>query len=74
MLKPAFGMITFLLGLLIVAIMFAIMVPTLKSTSGGALGPSSIQTESAEDKANEKIKDIQKMKQEAQNYYNNSEY
>lgn len=72
MLKPAFGMIVFLLGTLIVAIMLALMIPALKktsgSTSGGVFGPSPVKTESVEDKTNEMLDEIQNMRNQSIEY------
>lgn len=68
MLKPAFGMIVFLLGTLIVAIMLALMIPALKRTSGGAFGPSPVKTESVEDKTNEMLDEIQNMRNQSIEY------
>lgn len=68
MLKPAFGMITFLLGTLIVAIMLALMIPALKKTTDSTLGPSSVKTESVEEKSNEMIDEIQNMRNQAIEY------
>ena len=46
-------------------------IPMLKSTSNSGLGKSSIQQESVEEKTNEMINEIQKMRQESLDYYNN---
>lgn len=72
-LKPAFGMISLLLGLLIVTIVFALMIPTLKNTSGAAFGPSSLKNENVEEKTNEMINDIQKMRNQSVEYNKQAE-
>ncbi len=71
MLKPAFGAVGMLLTILIIGLIAVMTLPMLKSTSGTNLNNSSINYESAEDKANEMIDDIQKKRQEAIEYYNN---
>ncbi len=71
MLKPAFGSISILLALLIIGLIFVMTIPMLKSTSNSGLGKSSIQQESVEEKTNEMINEIQKMRQESLDYYNN---
>ncbi len=71
MLKPAFGAIGMLITILIIGLIAVMTLPMLKSTSGTNLNNSSINYESAEDKANEMIDDIQKKRQEAIEYYNN---
>lgn len=71
MLKPAFGAISILLTLVIIGIIFIMTIPALKSVSGSGIGASSIKQESAEEKANEMIKDIERMRKESIDYYNN---
>ena len=71
MLKPAIGAVGMLLTILIIGLIAVMTLPMLKSTSGTNLNNSSINYESAEDKANEMIDDIQKKRQEAIEYYNN---
>ncbi len=70
MLKPAFGAVGMLLTILIIGLIAVMTLPMIKST-GGNLNNSSIKYESAEDKANEMIDQIQKQRQEAVEYYNN---
>ena len=55
MLKPAFGMVSMLLALLILGVMAAMMLPMLKATSGASIGGTSLKQESVEQKADEMI-------------------
>ena len=71
MLKPAFGAIGMLITILIIGLIAVMTLPMLKSTSGTNLNNSSINYESAEDKANEMIDIIEKIRQEAIEYYIN---
>ena len=65
----AFGAIGMLITLLIIGLMFAIMMPTLKDTGfGGLFGKSSLNQESVETQINDKIKDIENYKQQNINY------
>ena len=71
MLKPAFGAIGILITLLIIGLIAVMTLPMLNSTSNGGLGNSSINYESAEDKAYEMLNQIKKQRQDAIKYYNN---
>lgn len=62
----ASGAIGLLLTLLIIAVLFIIMMPTLKSTGSASLTPSSIKHESIEDEVNQKLNEIQNMRKESQ--------
>lgn len=62
----ASGAIGLLLTLLIIAVLFIIMMPTLKSTGSASLTPSSIKQESIEDEVNQKLNEIQNMRKESQ--------
>ncbi len=71
MLKPAFGMVSMLLALLILGVMAAMMLPMLKATSGAGGSGTSLKQESVEQKADEMIKEIELRKQQTMDYYNN---
>lgn len=62
----ASGAIGLLLTLFIIAVLFIIMMPTLKSTGGASLTPSSIKQERIEDEVNLKLNEIQNMRKESQ--------
>lgn len=71
MLKPAFGMVSMLLALLILGVMAAMMLPMLKATSEAGGSGTSLKQESVEQKADEMIKEIELRKQQTMDYYNN---
>lgn len=70
MLKPAFGAISMLLTLLIIGIIFVMTIPAIKSVSNSGIQNSTINQESAQEKADEMIKQIEQMKQQSIDYYN----
>ncbi len=70
MLKPAFGTISMLLTLLIVGLIFVMTIPMLKSTSSSGLGQSSIKQDNIEEQVDEMVKEIEKMRQQSIDYYN----
>lgn len=70
MLKPAFGTISMLLTLLIIGIVFVMTIPMLKSTSSSGLGQSSIKQDNIEEQVDEMVKEIEKMRQQSIDYYN----
>lgn len=70
MLKPAFGTISMLLTLLIIGIVFVMTIPMLKSTSSSGLGQSSIKQDNVEEQVDEMVKEIEKMRQQSIDYYN----
>ncbi len=70
MLRPAFGTISMLLTLLIVGLIFVMTIPMLKSTSSSGLGQSSIKQDNIEEQVDEMVKEIEKMRQQSIDYYN----
>lgn len=73
MLKSAFGSISMLLALLIVGLLFVATIPLVKSITNSSLDKSSIQQQNIEQKADEMVKDIEKMRQQSIEYYNNQQ-
>ncbi len=73
MLKSAFGSISMLLALLIVGLLFVATIPLVKSITNSSLNKSSIQQQNIEQKADEMVKDIEKMRQQSIEYYNNQQ-
>lgn len=69
--KPAFGAVSMLLALVIIAIIFVMMVPVFKSTSSATLKNSSLKQENVEERVDEIVKEIETRKLEAVEYYNN---
>ncbi len=69
--KPAFGAVSMLLALVIVAIIAIMMIPVFKSTVSSPLKESSLKKESVEEQVDELVKEIETRKQEALQYYNN---
>lgn len=71
----ASGAIGLLITMLIIAVLFIIMMPTLKGGSSAGLSGSSINQKSVEEQVNKQLEDIQNLRQqtiqysqEAQNY------
>lgn len=63
------GAIGLLLGLLIISIIFIMMMPTLKSVSGGAgMSGTSIDKKSVEEQVDKTVDDIQKMRRQTIDY------
>lgn len=73
MLKPAYGTVSMLLAILILGLLAVMTVPILKTTSGAGVGKSSIKQESVEEKTQEMIDEIQKMREQSNNYYTEQE-
>jgi len=69
--KPAFGAVSMLLALVIVAILAVMMIPVFKSSTSSTLKDSSLKQESVEEKVDELVKEIEARKQETLQYYNN---
>lgn len=70
MLRPAFGTISMLLTLLIVGLIFVMTIPMLKSTSSSGLGKSTLKQDNVEEQVDEMVKEIEKMRQQSIDYYN----
>lgn len=68
------GAIGLLLTLLIVALMFILLMPSIKSTSSTNINASSIKQESIEDEVNQKLNEIQNMRNRAIEQQNSIEY
>lgn len=60
----ASGAIGMLLAMLIIALLFILMMPTLKNTSSTGLGKSSINKESVEEQVNQQVNEIEKIRQQ----------
>ena len=70
MLRPASGTISMLLTLLIVGLIFVMTIPMLKSTSSSGLGKSTLKQDNVEEQVDEMVKEIEKMRQQSIDYYN----
>lgn len=72
----ASGAIGMLLAMLIIALLFILMMPTLKNTSSTGLGESSINKESVEEQVNQQVNEIEKIRQQTVEMNNkaNQEY
>lgn len=65
----AFGAIGMLITLLIIGLMFALMMPTLKDIGGGGIfGQSGLNQKSVETQINNKIQDIESYKKKSYEY------
>lgn len=60
----ASGAIGMLLAMLIIALLFILMMPTLKNTSSTGLGENSINKESVEEQVNQQVNEIEKIRQQ----------
>ena len=60
----ASGAIGMLLAMLIIALLFILMMPTLKNTFSTGLGKSSINKESVEEQVNQQVNEIEKIRQQ----------
>lgn len=60
----ASGAIGMLLAMLIIALLFILMMPTLKNTSSTGLGESPINKESVEEQVNQQVNEIEKIRQQ----------
>ncbi len=69
--KPAFGAISMLLALVIIAVIFIIMVPVFRTTTSANFSKSSVKQENVEKRVDELVKEIQTRKQQSLEYYNN---
>ncbi len=72
----ASGAIGMLLAMLIIALLFILMMPTLKNVSSTGLGESSINKESVEEQVNQQVNEIEKIRQQTVEMNNkaNQEY
>ena len=68
------GAIGLLLTLLIVAVIFILLMPSIKNTSSTNINTSSIKQESIEDEVNQKLNEIQNMRNQAIEQQNSIEY
>ena len=69
--RKAYAAVGMLITLLIIAVLFVILMPQLKDTgSGGGLYKSPRDIKSAESEAYSKIKEIESLRQQAQEEYN----
>lgn len=67
------GAIGMLLALLIIAILFIIMMPNIKTMNSNQFYKNSINSKSVEDHVNKQLEDIKNMRQQTIQY-NNNEY
>ncbi len=72
----ASGAIGMLLAMLIIALLFILMMSTLKNVSSTGLGESSINKESVEEQVNQQVNEIEKIRQQTVEMNNkaNQEY
>lgn len=63
----ASGAIGLLLTMLIIALLFIMLKPSIKNTSGTSLDTSPIKQESIEDEVNQKLNEIQNMRNQSLN-------
>lgn len=68
------GAIGLLLTLLIFAVIFILLMPSIKNTSSTNINTSSIKQESIEDEVNQKLNEIQNMRNQAIEQQNSIEY
>lgn len=68
--KPAFGAISMLLALVIIAVIFIMMVPVFRTTTSANFGNTSVKQENIEEHVDELVKEIQTRKQQSLEYYN----
>lgn len=70
----ASGAIGLLLTMLIIALLFILMMPSIKNTGTTNLETSPIKKESIEDEVNQKLNEIQNMRNQSINQIQNVEY
>ncbi len=70
----ASGAIGLLLTLLIFAVIFILLMPSIKSSTSNNLNTSTIKQESIEDEVNQKLNEIQNMRNRAIEQQNSIEY
>lgn len=58
----ASGAIGLLISMLIIAVLFILMMPTLKNTGGAGIYGSSIDKKSVEERVNKQVEEIQNMR------------
>ena len=63
--KEAFGVISLLIGLVIVSVLFIIMINAMKGLGGKGLGQSSVNTKNIEQEIDSQINEIQNMRQQS---------
>ena len=68
MYKNGFGALDMLIALVLIAVVFAFAMPALKGVGGGNLRDSSINYESVELEVDNRINEIEKMRQQTINY------
>lgn len=71
--KKGFGAVDMLLALVIIAAVFAFVMPALKGFDGGSLKDSAINYESAQEQIDNKINEIEQMRQQSINYNRQTE-
>lgn len=63
----ASGAIGLLISMLIIAVLFILMMPTLKNTGGAGIYGSSIDKKSVEERVNKQVEEIQNMRNQSIN-------
>ncbi len=69
--KTGSGAIGMLLAMLIIALLFILMMPTLKDVGGAGLSGSSLNKESVEEHVNKQVEEIERMRQQTININQN---
>lgn len=69
--RSAFGVISLLLGLVIISIMFILMMNTFKGIGGGGIGGSSINTKSVQEEIDAQVNEIQNIRNQTIEFNNN---
>lgn len=69
--KNAFGMISLLLGLVIISVMFLLMINTFKGIGGAGIGGSLINTRSVQEEIDAQVNEIQNIRNQTIEINNN---
>ncbi len=67
MLRPAFSLVSILLGICILGVLFSVLMPVLRTSSN--VGGSTMKQESVEERVDELVEQIQTQRQQAIEYY-----
>ena len=62
--KKAVGAIGMLISLLIISIVFILMMPAIKDFGGGSIGTNSVNNKNLEQKIDEQVNEIMKIRQQ----------
>ncbi len=68
--KNAFGVISLLIGLVIVSVLFIVMMNAMKGIGGKGFGESSVNTKNIEQEIDSQINEIQNMRQQSIDFNN----